>query len=58
MRKAAEKIKSRELSANNNAISWNSLCESYNNGRILVHNPVKSLFTLEAVIKVYKEKKK
>lgn len=46
---AAQVIKSLEFSATNYLVAWNSLCNRYNNTRLLVHNHIKSIVKIEPI---------
>lgn len=48
---AMQVIKSLEFSAANYHNAWDLLCSRYDNRRLLVHNHLKSLFSLEAINK-------
>ncbi|KAJ8972213.1 hypothetical protein NQ317_018687 [Molorchus minor] len=48
---ASQVIKSLEFTGENYAIAWNTLCERYNNTRLLISNHVKALFNIEPVVK-------
>lgn len=49
--KAAEVIKSIEFSENGYSIAWNALVSRFNNSKLLVHNHLKAIFSLENINK-------
>ncbi|XP_059051077.1 uncharacterized protein LOC131845930 [Achroia grisella] len=48
---AAMVLDSLEFSANNYSVAWELLLNRFNNSRLLIHNHVKALFTLQTVTK-------
>ncbi|XP_071632821.1 uncharacterized protein [Temnothorax longispinosus] len=43
---AAQIIKSLEFTAVNYTVAWNTICDRFNNKRLLTHNHIKSLFSI------------
>lgn len=48
---AALVIDSLEFSSNNYTVAWDLICNRYNNTRLLVHNHVKALFSIQNLVK-------
>lgn len=48
---ASQVIRSIELSAQNYPVAWQSLCDRYNNNKLLIHIHTKALFSLECLHK-------
>nr|XP_037871625.1 uncharacterized protein LOC119629562 [Bombyx mori] len=48
---AALVIDSLEFSSNNYTVAWDLICNRYNNTRLLVHNHVKALFSIQSLVK-------
>ncbi|XP_011858580.1 PREDICTED: uncharacterized protein LOC105556118, partial [Vollenhovia emeryi] len=48
---AAQIIKSLEFTAVNYAVAWNTICDRFNNKRLLTHNHIKALFSISPIKK-------
>lgn len=48
---ASQVIRSLELSAQNYPVAWQTLCDRYNNNKLLIHIHTKALFSLETLNK-------
>ncbi|KAJ8963177.1 hypothetical protein NQ318_018642 [Aromia moschata] len=48
---AAQVIKSVEFTAAGYEVAWQTLCDRYNNAKLLVHNHIKSIFSLDIITK-------
>lgn len=53
---AAAIIKSIEFSSSGYNLAWEAVCERYNNKKLLIHNHIKALFSIEAIQKESYEK--